>query len=427
MTCSANYKWVILPRTTKKTLAGVIASWLILASVSAYKDGTATYCGYQNEVKAKEWVGGLVGLKRLLGNHTYNETDAVIKRLTELDYISFLKESNGKVKIKVKDLIIGDDMRFFPHTYFTAEKQQKFYCNDDSGFICIPRNLTQRLVETEQVFEEGDAYYDLWLHTVYKDINSPFSDYCPTILFDKFQSAITLDFLAKRWKWSKSKVSRFFKKHSDVYRLVKLQSSYGCVIFNASYQTDSEYTVPTQEEVFNVINTVKKRGEIFDAYYNDEHQTENEYINICLNSFSIEDVCEPFEVFEHSEPFETSVCQTDNLTNQSIKSKKNLLSFAYVLNLLFCIKRCVLQFWTYNILFLTTVTVIYIIPAVNIIYLKSYLEKYSIKLWLAVKVRYSKYIAKTDRGRGCFLRCTLAVIITVTILKKYYEEKELNS
>ena len=36
------------------------------------------------------------------------------------------------------------------------------YATEGYGFLCLPRNITDRLVEQQYIFDEADAWLDLW-------------------------------------------------------------------------------------------------------------------------------------------------------------------------------------------------------------------------------------------------------------------------
>ena len=77
------------------------------------------------------------------------------------------------------------------------------------------------------MFNDADAFYDLYLNTVFNYGYNPFSEKAPVVMYDKNTSVITLDVLGQRWNWSKTKVSRFFKKFEEYIRgkiLIKVQN-----------------------------------------------------------------------------------------------------------------------------------------------------------------------------------------------------------
>ena len=49
------------------------------------------------------------------------------------------------------------------------------YATDGFGFLCLPRNITQRLAEERYIFDEADAWLDLWCHMVSEEPGNAFS------------------------------------------------------------------------------------------------------------------------------------------------------------------------------------------------------------------------------------------------------------
>lgn len=371
--CPVDYKWVKVPRNLVPTKCkGILKDYFKIAFASAYTDGVVKYCGHTNDIKAKQWIGGVTGLKRLLERRSIDTALDAVRFLKDIGLVTMLFEYGGKITIDVPDIVTpqtcsaeerakkyvdryilkhgGATLEEISRLYEYAEnRNEKCYVNDNSGFICIPRDLTERLVESHYDFDDADAFYDLYLHTVDRYERNPFSQICPTVMYKRGTSVFTLDYLCTRWGWTKCKVSRFFKKFSDYFSLVKLQSSYGCVIFNKVFQTDFEFIVPSQEDCFAIINEMKSRSEYFGAYeelmyYAEYDFSENEYINCIINnfvSFTPED--EAKKAAQRLAFLES--CQNNENNVLGSKNEKSLPLFG---NYFFNLKKCVLQFLTYN-------------------------------------------------------------------------------
>ena len=88
MKCLFTYKWVKLPRAHIPTGKGLMGSFLRLASRAAFRPGKARYCGYTNDVNAGSWVGGIVGLKSILGVKDRKQVLNVMERLVEMGFIT---------------------------------------------------------------------------------------------------------------------------------------------------------------------------------------------------------------------------------------------------------------------------------------------------------------------------------------------------
>lgn len=368
-TCPINYKWVRVPRSLMPDNSkGLMKDYFKIAFASAYKDGVVKYCGYENTVKANQWVGGVAGLKRMLNRRTRDFTLDALFLLQEYNLVSSFFEQGGKITVDVLDLVnfqtcslkeqVQQDTEQYISEHrddlsqseienlqrYALEFNEKCYVNDNSGFICVPRNLTQRLVDTGYVFDDADAFYDLYLHTVYDYGYNPFSEKCPVVMYDENTSVITLEVLSQRWGWSKTKVSRFFKKFDAYFSLIKLQSSYGCVVFNKVFQTDSEFIVPSQQDCFDIVNHFKSCGAMVFAYedlmYSGEIEncSENTYINCCINNFV------------GFEPDETLIeyyncCYAENCTNEPCWTDSIISG---IKGYIFDSKNCVLQKLTNN-------------------------------------------------------------------------------
>ena len=136
------------------------------------------------------------------------------------------------------------------------------YATDGYGFICLPRNITQRLADRKIKFGDADAWLDLWCHTVWRENSNAFSYMAPTVQFGSLGAVLTLETLGHRWGWEKTKVWRFFKKHEDAFPLYRLPGAYGCLVFNAQYPTECStqgmgISLPSQEELLRTIEALR--------------------------------------------------------------------------------------------------------------------------------------------------------------------------
>lgn len=84
------YPWVKLPRNRVPAGKGIMGAWMRLAARAAFRRGEARYCGYNNPVEPGIWVGGIVGLKAILG---LRRRDAALDVLRELERLGFLSWS----------------------------------------------------------------------------------------------------------------------------------------------------------------------------------------------------------------------------------------------------------------------------------------------------------------------------------------------
>lgn len=242
MQCLMTYKWVKLLRSHLPEGKGLMGYWAKLASHAAFRKGHALYCGHYNRVAPGMWSGGMVGLKRILGLGSRQSAIDVMNKLMDLGFITYTIDA----KTKKLEYFLSD---WIENCSGEACLGVTAYAIDQYGFICLPRNITDRLTKSRYLFEEADAWLDLWCHTVSNDPKNAFSFLAPTVQYGKYGAVLTLETLGQRWGWEKTKVWRFIKKHGDVFSLYRLPGNYGCVLFNKLYPTGAVGLFPTQKEV----------------------------------------------------------------------------------------------------------------------------------------------------------------------------------
>ena len=267
MKCLLKYQWVKLPRKMLPKSDGIMCYWEKLASRAAFRNGVAKYCGHSNEVAAGSWVGGIVGLKSILGITSRAMALIIMHQLEKLGYISYSLDP----ETKVLTYTITD---WVAKCSGAACSEGPVYASEGYGFLCLPRNITDKLVRASYKFDDGDAWLDLWCHTVSEDPRNSFSFLAPVVQLGQYGAALTLENLGQRWGWEKTKVWRFLQKHEDAFTLCKLPSSYGCLIFNKFYPTESEIAIPSASEIIRILERIRILGE--NTYF---QGTENQRIN----------------------------------------------------------------------------------------------------------------------------------------------------
>lgn len=254
MKCQLKYRWVKLPRDQMPPGKGIMGAWARLASRAAFRNGKAVYCGYINEVTLGSWAGGMVGFKSILGVKRRRLALDVAEKLMGLDYIDFeLDPKTKKLTYRIKDWVVSCSGA-------PCMGDEAVYATPGYGFLCLPRNITQRLVETHYVFDEADAWLDLWCHTVWQEQDNAFSHMAPAVQFGRYGAVLTLESLGRRWGWEKTKVWRFFKKHADAFPLYKMPGSFGCLIFNSGYPAGTSFSLPEPAEVERILREIRICG-----------------------------------------------------------------------------------------------------------------------------------------------------------------------
>ena len=249
MKCLSKYKWIKLTRSNLPVERGILGYWAKLTSRAAFRKGNAYYCGHSNPVTPGMWSGGIVGIKSILGVRRRSQALQIMQELKELGYITFsLDPVTKKLTYEITNWVVKHCGK--------PSKSGAVYATDGYGFFCVPRSITQRLIDNNRIFDEADAWLDLWCHTVYRDYGNAFSFLAPVIQFGTYGSVLTLEKMGRRWGWEKTKVWRFFKRNSDTFALYRLPGSYGCLIFNLKYY-DEQITIPEEKAVLRLLNDIR--------------------------------------------------------------------------------------------------------------------------------------------------------------------------
>ena len=253
MKCLRKFKWVKLPRKEMPQLKGRLGYWLKLAESAAFRKGIGTYCGHKNPVEPGMWAGGIVGVKAILGVRSRAKAFQILDHLQALGYLTYTLDTETKLlTYQITDWVME----------CTGEEcmDGAVYATPGYGFLCMPRDITERLAEKKYEFDEADAWLDLWCHTVFRDYGNAFSFLSPVIQYGKYGSMLTLETLGKRWGWEKTKVWRFFRDYATCFQLYRLPNSYGCVIYSRFYPTCDEIQMPEEETVMRIFREILIRA-----------------------------------------------------------------------------------------------------------------------------------------------------------------------
>lgn len=274
MKCLLKYQWVKLPRNCLPKGKGIMGAWARLAARAAYRKGHALYCGHINAVSPGVWSGGIVGLKSILGLKNRIQALETLNKLAKLGFVCYdLNEKTKKLTYQISDWVVkclGKDCL-----------GDSVYAPEGSGFLCLPRNITDKLVKQNYIFEESDAWLDLWCHTVSADPDNAFSFLAPCVQFGKNGAVLNLETMGQRWHWEKTKVWRFFQKHGDVFALHRLPGAYGCLIFNRMYPVGIEVSIPSSEKIMRILEEMRIMGA-----NKQKEGSDHEHINGLVGMFS---------------------------------------------------------------------------------------------------------------------------------------------
>lgn len=216
MKCLMKYEWVKLMRSHLPEGKGLMDYWARLASSAAFRKGTAVYCGHSNALIAGMWKGGIVGLKSVLGAKSRKEALSIMEQLSKLGYITYsLDSKTKKLTYQINDWVVncsGNECM-----------SGAVYATERYGFLCVPRNITERLARQHYIFSESDAWLDLWCHTVSEDEGNAFSFLAPAVQYGGYGAALTLETLGSRWGWEKTKDKSPRVTERMIHTLIKEQ------------------------------------------------------------------------------------------------------------------------------------------------------------------------------------------------------------
>lgn len=148
------YQWVKLPCVYLPQGKGLMGYWAKLVSRAAFRSGKAVYCGYQNDVIPGMWAGVIVGLKSILGVRSRSQALSILEKLAELGYIRYTLDTKTiKLTYQIHDWVLKCSG--------AACMDGCVYATEGYGFLCLTRNITQRLVDAGHIFQESDAWLDL--------------------------------------------------------------------------------------------------------------------------------------------------------------------------------------------------------------------------------------------------------------------------
>jgi len=207
-----------------------------------------------NNISIGSWVGGIEGLTSILEINSQKKALSIMETLVNLGYIEYdIDKSTQRLTYKITDWVVECSE--------ASCSEEAVYAKEGQGFLCLPRSITQRLVEKKYTFEPADAWLDLWCHSVWQDSSNAFSQLSPIVQFSVYKSALTLKSIGERWNWDKKEVWQFLKSNADVFLSYKLPGSYGCLIFNISYPTDSKKRPPTSNKIKRILEEIRIKGQ----------------------------------------------------------------------------------------------------------------------------------------------------------------------
>lgn len=196
--------------------------FLILCSYANYSSSYRNIEHLTYKVVPGEWICSLKELQIHFRQKFQHQVISILDTLVEQNLLTYsLHEKNKIIQYKIKD---------WPKD--NTALSYNYPCKKDIGFFFFPIADVHKLIGLGKC-SEMDALLDLWIHAVYNDPSVQGSDAGPVVYFRNQTGNPLFSYqeLARRWKQSKSSVSRLLKKleDTDMITLISYSGKHGSI------------------------------------------------------------------------------------------------------------------------------------------------------------------------------------------------------
>ncbi len=200
----------------------------VLCSYANFRTSYRRIDGYGYTVYPGEWICTVKELTQWFRARFQWQAMAILEDMQKRNLITYTTLSLGKV---VKYQITGW------HIHNTV-LDYNCPCQKETGFYFMPLDTANALLSSERC-SEMDIVLDLWLSTIYNDVQVEGSELGPVvyILNGTGNPLVSYAELAERWGISKTSVCRILKKleEKNYISLVTFQGRTGSVIYLQNY------------------------------------------------------------------------------------------------------------------------------------------------------------------------------------------------
>ncbi len=202
--------------------------FLILCSYANYSSSYRNIEHLTYKVVPGEWICSLKELQIHFRQKFQHQVISILDTLVEQNLLTYsLHEKNKIIQYKIKD---------WPKD--NTALSYNYPCKKDIGFFFFPIADVHKLIGLGKC-SEMDALLDLWIHAVYNDPSVQGSDAGPVVYFRNQTGNPLFSYqeLARRWKQSKSSVSRLLKKleDTDMITLISYSGKHGSMVYLRNY------------------------------------------------------------------------------------------------------------------------------------------------------------------------------------------------
>ncbi len=200
----------------------------VLCSYANFRTSYRRIDGFGYTVYPGEWICTVKELSQWFRTRFQWQAVAILEDMQKRNLITYSTMSRGKVvKYHITDWHIHNTVLDY-----------NCPCQKDTGFFFMPLNIANALLSSERC-SEMDIVLDLWLSTIYNDVQVEGSEIGPVVYIRNGTGnpLVSYSELAERWNISKTSVCRILKKleERNYISLVTFQGRTGTVIYLQNY------------------------------------------------------------------------------------------------------------------------------------------------------------------------------------------------
>lgn len=202
--------------------------YTVLCCYANFRTSYKRVDGISYTINPGEWLCSINEVKEWFRTRFQHQAITILDELQRRNLISYHILGHGKL-IKFK---INDWCRHNRVLDYNAP------CQKDSGFFFLPISIANELISSGKC-SEMDALLDMWINTVYNDIQVQGSESGPVVYIRNGSGNPLVGYseLATRWGISKATVGRYLKKLNglEFIKTIAFKGTHGTVIYLQRY------------------------------------------------------------------------------------------------------------------------------------------------------------------------------------------------
>lgn len=202
--------------------------YTVLCCYANFRTSYKRIDGISYTIRPGEWLCRVSELSEWFRTRFQHQAISILKDLQNRHLITYTLLSRGNlVKFQIKD---------WQHNNRVLDYNAP--CQKESGFFFMPISTANELVGYERC-SEMDALLDLWINTIYNDVQVQGSETGPVVYMRNGTGnpLVTYAELAQRWGVSKATAGRYLKKLRDMEFVdtISFSGTHGTAIYLKSY------------------------------------------------------------------------------------------------------------------------------------------------------------------------------------------------